>query len=169
MLASGTGRQPIPCSAFVVFHHRDGLLLLDPLRVLHRSSSLGVRDVSSSTPLLSSPRVPALRSFTPCTQRSTRGCAAIEGRHPGVGPTSPEGLPCRHRLPCPLVLVAWTSRLFSVYRALSRRVLPPLRDRCSLGLVRASCCMNLEGSTIPALARRSRLLQLALVRHIRSG
>lgn len=47
-----------------------------------------------------------------------------------------------HRLPCLLVLVAWTSRLFSAYGALSRWVLPPSRDRCSLGLVRVSCCMN---------------------------
>jgi hypothetical protein len=75
--ASGIGRQPVPCSAFVVFHHLDGLLLLDPLRVLHRSSSLGVRDVSSSTPLLSPSRVPALRSFAPCTQPDTRGWRTI--------------------------------------------------------------------------------------------
>lgn len=38
-----------------------------------------------------------------------------------------------------------------------------------LGLSGSPCCMNLEGSTIPSLARRSRLPQLALVRHIRSG
>jgi hypothetical protein len=67
VLASGIGRQPLPCSAFVVFHHLDGLLLLDPLRMLHRSSGHGVRDVSSSTPLLSSSRGPALRSLAPCT------------------------------------------------------------------------------------------------------
>jgi len=63
--ASETGCQPISRSIFVVFHHLDGLLLLDPLRILHRSSSHGVRGVSSSAPLPSSSRGPALRSFSP--------------------------------------------------------------------------------------------------------
>jgi len=63
--ASETGCQPTSRSIFVVSHHLDGLLLLDPLRILHRSSSHGVRGVSSSAPLLSPSRGPALRSFYP--------------------------------------------------------------------------------------------------------
>lgn len=65
--ASETGCQPIPRSISVVLHHPDGLLLLDPLRILHRSSSHGVRGVSSSAPLLSPSRGPALRSLDPHT------------------------------------------------------------------------------------------------------
>jgi hypothetical protein len=63
--ASEIGCQPVPRSIFVVLHHLDGLLLLDPLRILHRSSSHGVRGVSSSAPLPSSSRGPALRSVYP--------------------------------------------------------------------------------------------------------
>lgn len=166
MLASGIGRQPLPCSAFVVFHHLDGLLLLDPLRMLHRSSGHGVRDVSSSTPLLSSSRVPALRSFAPCTQRVARGWRTIlvpgQRHRRGLPRRSPLALPPRPWFP-------WTARLFSAYRALSHGVLPPSRDRCSLGLVRVSCCAHLEGATIPVLALGVRPHQLTLGRHIRSG
>lgn len=47
--------------------------------------------------------------------------------------------PSVHRLPCLLVLVAWTSRPCSTCEAVSRAVLPPTRARCSLGLVRLPC------------------------------
>ena len=46
-LRFGAGLPPASRAAFVVSHHRGGFLLLDPARVLHRTSSHGVRDVSS--------------------------------------------------------------------------------------------------------------------------
>jgi hypothetical protein len=105
--ASETGCQPIPRSIFVVFHHLDGLLLLVPLRILHRSSSHGVRGVSSSAPLLSPSRGPALRSVHPHMQRATLGWRTILApglRHPPGFPVgSPPALPPR---PCCLDLEA---------------------------------------------------------------
>lgn len=103
--ASETGCQPIPRSIFVVFHHLDGLLLLDPLRILHRSSYHGVRDVSDGAPPSSPPRGPALRSLDPHTQQATIGWRTIlvpGRRHPPSLPVgSPSALPPRPWLPGP--------------------------------------------------------------------
>lgn len=162
--ASGIGRQPIPCSAFVVFHHLDGLLLLDPLRILHRSSSLGVRDVSSSTPLPSPSRDPALRSLAPCTQRADQRMAD----HPGAWPTSPEGHPPVHRRPCLLVLgCPDLEALLRVQSLVPRGVATVARSLLPWACP-DSCRMH-RGASTPALSRRSRPRQLALVQHIRSG
>jgi hypothetical protein len=165
VLASGIGRQPVPCSAFVVFHHLDGLLLLDPLRILHRSSSLGVRDVSSGTSPLSSSRVPALRSFAPCMQPATRGWRTILA----PGPLSPGGYPPVHRGPCPLVLVAWTSRPCSACRALSYKGVATAAGSLLPWACPGLLLHHLEGGSIPALALGVRPRQLSPGWHIRSG
>lgn len=81
--ASESGSQPDSCSAFVVLHHLDGFLLLDPARVFHRTSSHGVRDVSSPRQ-----RIPTTHSYPskPCSP-SAADTAWIAP--PDAGPASP--------------------------------------------------------------------------------
>lgn len=143
--ASETGCQPIPRSIYVVFHHLDGLLLLDPLRILHRSSSHGVRGVSSSAPPLSSSRGPALRSFDPRTQQATIGWRTILApgrRHPpSFLDGSPPALPPR---PCCLDLEALLHVRSRLPYGVATTVFPPKRARCSLGLVRIPVLKSLR-------------------------
>jgi hypothetical protein len=134
--ASEIGRQPVSRSTFVVSHHLGGLLLLDPLRMLHRSSSHGVRGVSSGTPPLSPSRGPALRSVAPRAQQATSGWRTILApgrRHPtGLPVGSPPALPPR---PCLLDLEALLharSRLSWGVATDTRALLPwACPDRCA--------------------------------------
>jgi len=79
----GAGMPPVSRAACVVLHHLDGFLLLDPARVLHRTSSHGVRDVSSPRQ-----RLPITRSYPP---KPCSSCAAdTVGITPlDAGPVSP--------------------------------------------------------------------------------
>jgi hypothetical protein len=77
--------------------------------------------------------------------------------------------PLVHRLPCPLVLVAWTSRLCSVCEAVSRAVLPPTRDRCSHGLVRLPVPNPRGFRSTPLSQSISCLADLRRLKQYRSG
>lgn len=83
-------------------------------------------------------------ALLPAHSGLTRGWRTILApgrRHLGSSPSSPSALPPRPWFP-------WTSRRCSMCRALSYEVLPPLQDRCSLGLVRlpAACTWRVHRS-----------------------
>jgi hypothetical protein len=140
-----------PCSAHVVSHHLDGLLLHDRAGMLHPASDPGVRRVSACCAQASSRRVLALQSFEPPPQRPgcTRRFSRTGHRHrkavvlPRRRSRSPVPLPprrweaddSRRLLPRPRGLAPWWKP--ECVRALPRSAFP-----CSPGLHprRCRCC-----------------------------
>lgn len=114
-----------PMAAFVVLHHLGGLLLPNPVRVLHRTSSHGVRDVSS----------PRQRLLVTCSYPS-KFCSPRAAGRLQIAPSS-----CRARVTLPGHPGRFTTNLTSASLAYtfcfvehySRSTLPS-----------RTCCPNLE-------------------------
>jgi hypothetical protein len=92
-----------PCSAHVVSHHLDGLLLHDRAGMLHPTADPGVRRVSACCAQASSRRVLALQSFEPPSQRPacTRRCGRTGHRHRGCRRVATPTLPFTGALASP--------------------------------------------------------------------
>lgn len=140
VVASGTGSQPVPRSAFVVSHHPGGLLLLDPLRICVGVPVLGF--VTFHAALRRTPRHVVLPFEALIPARSGPGRMA---HHPSAGLTSPNESPrwftvslAPSSLCSAFPRLSWTSRPYSTRRAATRSMLPWIRARCSLGFVRIS-------------------------------
>jgi hypothetical protein len=106
----------------------------------------------------------------------TRSRLSVDGEPSGCrADVTQQVSPLVHRLPCPLVLVAWTSRRCSTYEAVFRAVLPPRCFHLTNSMLPWACPVYpvLESSRIhqcPLLAQQALgLTGLHRFSHNRSG
>lgn len=144
----------IACSAHVVFHHLDGLLLFAAAGLLHPAPGPGVHCVSR----IPSPHNPKIVWRAVLAPRSAWSLRSIP----------PPIAVLRHRSPCPLVVTSCLRAVLTwanpLHIALEGRLLPCLEDSCCQGTSPLSA--HREARFRAFLNRRVCGVQLAMKRDL---
>lgn len=149
-----------PRSALVVFHHLDGLLLLDRFGMLHPIPTMGFVAFPPVAKQASSRRVPALQSLAPRWQRRCGTEIPNRGRSspgpdvaavpPFTGRLAPSSLCRRHACAC---CRSRPRGLAPPPEPLQMFALPLRSARCSPGLVPRRCRLAPRPMSPPAAPR----------------